>query len=80
MKRIETIVVECDQSLPDWLIDAHLKPEGVNGIKVRSFSSGNRLQELEDILNRIIEVADKIGISNGTKMEEIYEILEDASL
>ena len=48
-KRVDTIVIETEGKLPEWIIDAHLKKEGVDGLKVRSMALGNMLKQLEKL-------------------------------
>lgn len=69
IKRITTLVIETDRILPQWILDAHLGKERVNGVKVRTISAGDdtKLQgivdeywdELPDAMKDKIEGADQ---------------------
>lgn len=74
--RIETLVIKTDPVLPDWLVDAHLKPEGANDIKITAFYSGNRVKELEKKLEAIGDILDDHELDSSDKNDAISAILE----
>lgn len=74
--RIETIVIRTTAKLPDWIIDAHLKPEGVHDIKIKTIHMGDQIQTLDKIKNLINDHWDDLP----DEFVEAYEKIDGESI
>lgn len=69
MNRVTTLVIKTDEKLPQWIMDAHTNPEGVNGVKVIKIGTGDAMKKLDKIEEslednhhgKIESLMDKIG-------------------
>lgn len=58
--RVETIVFECGNPLPEWLTQAHINRKGFMGMRIRTMAMGDVVASNRKALERIGELVDQM--------------------